>query len=184
MVHDLPNRVGTFISFTIRFESRQGNTQTVTLKHGIKPGSPGLKLNMLPSNLPLAGSPDLKLNMLPSNLPLAGSPGLKLNMLPSNLPLAGADKSCAAKAIESAGLTRSHVCDFVNLSLQVILAFGNYMNSQRRGGAYGFRLQSLDILTDAKSTDKKMTLLHYIAATVQVNCQIRFLQGYIPDIEP
>ena len=167
MVHDLPNRVGTFISFTIRFESRQGNTQTVTLKHGIKPGSPGLKLHMLPSNLPLAGSP-----------------GLKLNMLPSNLPLAGADKSCAAKAIESAGLTRSHVCDFVNLSLQVILAFGNYMNSQRRGGAYGFRLQSLDILTDAKSTDKKMTLLHYIAATVQVNCQIRFLQGYIPDIEP
>ena len=24
--------------------------------------------------------------------------------------------------------------------LEVILAFGNYMNSQRRGGAYGFKL--------------------------------------------
>lgn len=28
--------------------------------------------------------------------------------------------------------------------LQIVLAFGNYMNSSRRGAAYGFRLQSLD----------------------------------------
>ncbi|XP_067928445.1 formin-like protein isoform X2 [Watersipora subatra] len=50
--------------------------------------------------------------------------------------------------------------------LEIILAYGNYMNSQRRGGAYGFKLQSLDVLTDAKSTDKKISLVHYIAATV------------------
>lgn len=27
---------------------------------------------------------------------------------------------------------------------QIVLAFGNYMNSSKRGAAYGFRLQSLD----------------------------------------
>ena len=30
-------------------------------------------------------------------------------------------------------------CLFLHM-FQVILAFGNYMNSQRRGGAYGFKL--------------------------------------------
>lgn len=30
------------------------------------------------------------------------------------------------------------------VSLQIVLAFGNYMNSSKRGAAYGFRLQSLD----------------------------------------
>ncbi|ELU17806.1 hypothetical protein CAPTEDRAFT_171809 [Capitella teleta] len=51
--------------------------------------------------------------------------------------------------------------------LEIILAFGNYMNSAKRGGVYGFRLQSLDMLLDAKSSDKKMTLLHFIVQTVQ-----------------
>lgn len=51
--------------------------------------------------------------------------------------------------------------------LEIILAFGNYMNSSRRGPAYGFRLQSLDSLLDTKSTDKRMCLLHYIAGTVR-----------------
>lgn len=31
--------------------------------------------------------------------------------------------------------------------LEVILAFGNYMNSSKRGGAYGFKLQSLDVVS-------------------------------------
>lgn len=30
--------------------------------------------------------------------------------------------------------------------LQIILAFGNYMNSGKRGGVYGFKLQSLDMV--------------------------------------
>ena len=30
--------------------------------------------------------------------------------------------------------------------LQIVLAFGNYMNSSKRGAAYGFRLQSLDVV--------------------------------------
>lgn len=51
--------------------------------------------------------------------------------------------------------------------LEVILAFGNYLNSSRRGPAYGFKLQSLDTLLDTKSTDKRMCLLHYIVATIR-----------------
>ncbi|KAG5836218.1 hypothetical protein ANANG_G00252250 [Anguilla anguilla] len=51
--------------------------------------------------------------------------------------------------------------------LEIILALGNYMNSSRRGSVYGFKLQSLDLLLDTKSTDRKMTLLHYIALIVK-----------------
>lgn len=51
--------------------------------------------------------------------------------------------------------------------LEIILAFGNYMNSSKRGAAGGFRLQSLDLLLDTKSTDRSQTLLHFIANMVQ-----------------
>lgn len=53
--------------------------------------------------------------------------------------------------------------------LEVILAFGNYLNSSKRGPAYGFKLQSLDTLMDTKSTDKKSCLMHYIVATIRQN---------------
>lgn len=51
--------------------------------------------------------------------------------------------------------------------LEIILAFGNYMNSSKKGAAYGFRLQSLDLLLDTKSTDRTQTLLHFIVKMVQ-----------------
>uniref|UniRef100_A0A6Q2WXZ5 Formin-like 1a n=1 Tax=Esox lucius TaxID=8010 RepID=A0A6Q2WXZ5_ESOLU len=51
--------------------------------------------------------------------------------------------------------------------LEIILAFGNYMNSSKRGAVYGFRLQSLDLLLDTKSTDRNQTLLHFIVNTIQ-----------------
>ncbi|XP_060803180.1 formin-like protein isoform X1 [Amyelois transitella] len=53
--------------------------------------------------------------------------------------------------------------------LEIILAFGNYLNSSKRGPAYGFKLQSLDTLMDTKSTDKRMSLLHYIVGTIRQN---------------
>ncbi|XP_023246992.1 formin-like protein CG32138 [Copidosoma floridanum] len=52
--------------------------------------------------------------------------------------------------------------------LEIILAFGNYLNSSKRGPAYGFKLQSLDTLMDTKSTDKRISLLHYIVATIRL----------------
>ncbi|XP_077108763.1 formin-like protein 1 [Ranitomeya variabilis] len=51
--------------------------------------------------------------------------------------------------------------------LELVLAFGNFMNSSKRGAAYGFRLQSLDVLLDTKSTDRKQTLLHYLVRTIK-----------------
>uniref|UniRef100_A0A673M777 Formin-like protein 2 n=1 Tax=Sinocyclocheilus rhinocerous TaxID=307959 RepID=A0A673M777_9TELE len=55
--------------------------------------------------------------------------------------------------------------------LEIILALGNYMNSSKRGAVYGFKLQSLDLLLDTKSTDRKVTLLHYIANVVKEKYQ-------------
>ncbi|XP_063855230.1 disheveled-associated activator of morphogenesis 1-like [Scylla paramamosain] len=47
--------------------------------------------------------------------------------------------------------------------IEVVLAFGNYMNKGARGGAYGFRMSSLNKLTDTKSShNRSITLLHYI----------------------
>ncbi|GMR42238.1 hypothetical protein PMAYCL1PPCAC_12433, partial [Pristionchus mayeri] len=51
--------------------------------------------------------------------------------------------------------------------LEVILAFGNYMNGAKRGSAYGFKLNSLDSLAILKSpSDRSLTLLHVIAHTI------------------
>lgn len=47
------------------------------------------------------------------------------------------------------------------------MAFGNYLNSAKRGPAYGFKLQSLDTLSDTKSSDKRSSLLHYIVDTIK-----------------
>ncbi|XP_072300480.1 formin-like protein 2 [Eucyclogobius newberryi] len=55
--------------------------------------------------------------------------------------------------------------------LEIILALGNYMNSSKRGAVYGFKLQSLDLLLETKSTDRKMTLLHYISNVVKEKYQ-------------
>ncbi|XP_030580849.1 disheveled-associated activator of morphogenesis 1 [Archocentrus centrarchus] len=47
--------------------------------------------------------------------------------------------------------------------LEVVLAFGNYMNNGQRGNAYGFKVSSLNKIADTKSSvDKNITLLHYI----------------------
>ncbi|CEF67165.1 Formin, FH3 domain and Formin, GTPase-binding domain and Formin, GTPase-binding and FH3 domain and Formin, FH2 domain and Armadillo-type fold domain-containing protein [Strongyloides ratti] len=52
--------------------------------------------------------------------------------------------------------------------LEIVLAFGNYMNSSRKGGAYGFKLASLDSLHILKSPyDRSISLLHLIADTIQ-----------------
>jgi hypothetical protein len=50
--------------------------------------------------------------------------------------------------------------------LEIVLAFGNYLNSGKRGPAYGFKLQSLDALIDAKSGDRRQCLLHFIIETI------------------
>ncbi|KAI9093467.1 formin homology 2 domain-containing protein [Phlyctochytrium arcticum] len=48
--------------------------------------------------------------------------------------------------------------------LQIILALGNYMNTGQRGGAYGFKLNSILKIGDTRSAvqGRKHTLLHYL----------------------
>ncbi|KAJ3086810.1 Disheveled-associated activator of morphogenesis 1, partial [Quaeritorhiza haematococci] len=53
--------------------------------------------------------------------------------------------------------------------LKVILALGNYMNGGNRGGAYGFKLNSILKMVDTKSTvsNRKHTLLHYLTELLE-----------------
>ncbi|XP_036907962.1 disheveled-associated activator of morphogenesis 2 isoform X1 [Sturnira hondurensis] len=47
--------------------------------------------------------------------------------------------------------------------LEVVLAIGNFMNKGQRGGAYGFRVASLNKIADTKSSiDRNISLLHYL----------------------
>ncbi|KAG8432114.1 hypothetical protein GDO86_017846 [Hymenochirus boettgeri] len=47
--------------------------------------------------------------------------------------------------------------------LEVVLAFGNYMNKGQRGNAFGFKITSLNKIIDTKSSiDRNITLLHYL----------------------
>ncbi|XP_068999640.1 LOW QUALITY PROTEIN: disheveled-associated activator of morphogenesis 1 [Embiotoca jacksoni] len=51
--------------------------------------------------------------------------------------------------------------------LEVVLAFGNYMNKGHRGNAFGFKVSSLNKIADTKSsTDKNVTLLHYMISVL------------------
>lgn len=62
----------------------------------------------------------------------------------------------------------------IRILLEYILVFGNYLNSSSRSlasaPAYGFKLQALDMVTEAKSTqDKSRNLLHFVVDTILKN---------------
>uniref|UniRef100_A0A671MJP6 FH2 domain-containing protein n=1 Tax=Sinocyclocheilus anshuiensis TaxID=1608454 RepID=A0A671MJP6_9TELE len=64
---------------------------------------------------------------------------------------------------------RMHLLEF-NIKLQSNekkVLFCKSIFIGKRGSAYGFRLQSLDLLLDMKSTDRKLTLLHFIVSIIQ-----------------
>lgn len=51
----------------------------------------------------------------------------------------------------------------VILTLRYSLALGNYLNGETaRGGAWGFKLESLEKFSDLKAVDGKHTLMMYI----------------------
>ncbi|XP_013926291.1 PREDICTED: protein diaphanous homolog 1 [Thamnophis sirtalis] len=53
--------------------------------------------------------------------------------------------------------------------LSIILLVGNYMNSgSMNAGAFGFNISFICKLRDTKSTDQKMTLLHFLAETCEL----------------
>ena len=57
--------------------------------------------------------------------------------------------------------------------LEVVLAFGNFMNRGNRGNASGFRLNSLNKMADTKSsTSRDINLLHYLIQTLESKVSI------------
>ena len=51
--------------------------------------------------------------------------------------------------------------------LEIVLAYGNYMNGEKRGLTFGFKLESLTMLSAPKSADRQMCLLEYIVRTIK-----------------
>lgn len=73
---------------------------------------------------------------------------------------------CAAKSLRNS--------EGIRILLEYILVFGNYLNSSSRSlasaPAYGFKLQALDMVTEARCTsDKSRNLLHFIVNTILKN---------------
>ena len=57
--------------------------------------------------------------------------------------------------------------------LEVVLAFGNYMNKGQRGNAYGFKISSLNNVIDTKSSgNRDVSLLHYLVETLEKKVRI------------
>ncbi|XP_061599096.1 disheveled-associated activator of morphogenesis 2 isoform X1 [Cololabis saira] len=54
--------------------------------------------------------------------------------------------------------------------LEVVLAFGNFMNKGQRGNAFGFKVSSLNKIADTKSSiDRSITMLHYLIMIFEKN---------------
>ncbi|XP_056337478.1 disheveled-associated activator of morphogenesis 1b [Danio aesculapii] len=71
------------------------------------------------------------------------------------------------EALTKASKEVLHSKNFKQL-LEVVLAFGNYMNKGQRGNAYGFKISSLNKIADTKSSiDKNITLLHYLITILE-----------------
>ena len=52
--------------------------------------------------------------------------------------------------------------------LELVLAFGNYMNRGNRGNASGFKVASLNKIIDTKSSiNRNVTLLHYLVTVIE-----------------
>ncbi|KAK3091226.1 hypothetical protein FSP39_018105 [Pinctada imbricata] len=51
--------------------------------------------------------------------------------------------------------------------LQIVLALGNFINGNRKGHAVGFRVTSLPLLEEIRSSDKSKTLLAYVTEVVE-----------------
>lgn len=75
--------------------------------------------------------------------------------------------------VETAAKSLRH-SEGIRTLLEYILVFGNYLNSSSRSlasaPAYGFKLQALDMVCEARSTqDKSRNLLHFIVDTILKN---------------
>jgi len=69
--------------------------------------------------------------------------------------------------------------------LQIVLKLGNYLNGgTSKGGAYGFKLDTLNKLKNTKSGDNQYTLLHYLITLITHSTDYRSLRDVIDELQP
>ncbi|XP_072031221.1 disheveled-associated activator of morphogenesis 1-like isoform X2 [Amphiura filiformis] len=68
--------------------------------------------------------------------------------------------------------------------LEIVLAFGNYMNRGARGNASGFKVSSLNKIMDTKSSvHRQLTLLHYLLEMLEKKFpEVYSLEDEIPSV--
>lgn len=112
------------------------------------------------------------LEVTPSSNSLSSSYSLASSTTTDSGDLLGSVKT-KLEVIESAAKSL-RTSDGIRILLEYILVFGNYLNSSSRSlasaPAYGYKLQALDMVTEAKSSqDKSRNLLHFIVDTILKN---------------
>lgn len=99
---------------------------------------------------------------------------------------------CISSALGKASKEVLHSRNLKQL-LEVVLAFGNFMNKGQRGNAYGFRVSSLNKIADTKSSiDKYGFHSNDVRVLVEIEMQFKkkknFLQKHhsaaLPDHHP
>ena len=69
--------------------------------------------------------------------------------------------------------------------LQIVLKLGNYLNGgTSKGGAYGYKLDTLNKLKNTKSADGQYTLLHYLITLVDHSTEYKRLRAAIDELQP
>jgi len=65
--------------------------------------------------------------------------------------------------------------------LEITLALGNYLNGNTsKGGAFGFKLETINKLKNTKSADNKLTLLHFLVKTI--NSKFNDARSFLVDL--
>lgn len=91
----------------------------------------------------------------------------------SVLILNGLLVDCISSALGKASKEVLHSRNLKQL-LEVVLAFGNFMNKGQRGNAYGFRVSSLNKIADTKSSiDKYGFHSNHVRVLVEIEMQLK-----------
>ena len=74
-------------------------------------------------------------------------------------------------------------CKQLHALMEVVLKLGNFLNGgTAKGGAWGFKLDTLNKLKNTKASDGQLTLLHYLITLLQTDPQHRQLHTFLDDL--
>lgn len=90
--------------------------------------------------------------------------------------------NCISPALGKASKEVLHSRNLKQL-LEVVLAFGNFMNKGQRGNAYGFRVSSLNKIADTKSSiDKYGFDSDDVRVLVEIETQLKNIKTFCRNI--